>query len=68
MGSSVCSVSSETVSQHRHSDKERAGPERAATEAPYFLSGTQEEDLFGPGTLKVDSNDILNHSAFVVTL
>lgn len=34
-------VSSERVSQHRHSDEERAGPMWAATEATYILSGTQ---------------------------
>lgn len=33
-------VSSERVSQHRHSDEERAGSMWAATEATYFLSGT----------------------------
>lgn len=33
-------VSSERVSQHRHSDEERAGPVWAAAEATYILSGT----------------------------
>ena len=36
-------VSSERVSQHRHSDEERAGPMWAAAEATYILSGTPHD-------------------------
>lgn len=50
-------VSSERVSEHRHSDEERASPVWAAAEATYILSGIQQHSK---GWMWACSTDLLH--------